>query len=178
MRNLFIFSLLAIVLTGCADMPMSRVMDRCNIGSNVENYSNYAYCLKATYTKEGNAPNAQSVRAFYAQLDVIDEYYKQGKITNAQAKSYAYRAHQETIEADNQSSYARTQALQNSLNALAGVGAQPSGSNQNVGTGGGVCFYRREWTSGFNKICVYNCTGSEASQTIKNTDFCSQIMSR
>lgn len=34
------------------------------------------------------------------------------------------------------------------------------------------CIKNREWTSGFNKNCVYNCVGSEAVKTIRATDLC------
>lgn len=123
------FSLyLILTLSGCADMPMSRVMARCDIGNNIENFSNYAYCLKATYSREGNAPNAPSVRAFYSYIDVITEKYQQRQITNAEAKSYAYRAWQETIDSNNQKSAARSQAFLNSLNALGTMGTHPSAS--------------------------------------------------
>lgn len=37
---------------------------------------------------------------------------------------------------------------------------------------GPTCFKRREWTSGFNKNCVYDCAGSEAVQTIGTAELC------
>ena len=35
-----------------------------------------------------------------------------------------------------------------------------------------TCFKKGEYTSGFNKICIYNCLGSDRALTIKNTDLC------
>ena len=35
-----------------------------------------------------------------------------------------------------------------------------------------TCFIKGEYTSGFNKICVYNCLGSDKAITIKNTQLC------
>lgn len=44
--------------------------------------------------------------------------------------------------------------------------------------GGVSCFKEREWTSGFNKNCVYSCLGSEAVQTIGATQLCPLTISR
>lgn len=35
-----------------------------------------------------------------------------------------------------------------------------------------TCFKKREWVSGFNKNCVYDCVGSEAVETISNVALC------
>jgi hypothetical protein len=35
-----------------------------------------------------------------------------------------------------------------------------------------TCFKKTEYTSGFNKICIYNCMGSDVAITIKNTQLC------
>ena len=35
-----------------------------------------------------------------------------------------------------------------------------------------TCFKKGEYTSGFNKICIYNCLGSDKAITIKNTQLC------
>lgn len=35
-----------------------------------------------------------------------------------------------------------------------------------------TCFKVTEYTSGFNKICIYNCLGSEAAITIGATQLC------
>jgi hypothetical protein len=37
---------------------------------------------------------------------------------------------------------------------------------------GANCYKKREWTSGFNKNCVYDCLGSEAVQTIGMAELC------
>lgn len=55
--------------------------------------------------------------------------------------------------------------------AVAPVGASS-------GTGGVTCFAKREWTSGFNKNCAYDCLGSEAVQTIPSTSPCPQTIVR
>jgi len=99
------FVAVILALSGCAtriDMPMSTVMARCDVGTNVGNFSFYSYCIKDVYSREGNQPNSPAIRAFYSRLDVIDENYCQNKITNAEAKSYAYQAWREMIDADNQ----------------------------------------------------------------------------
>ena len=35
-----------------------------------------------------------------------------------------------------------------------------------------TCFKQGEYTSGFNKICIYNCVGSERAITIGSTQLC------
>lgn len=46
-------------------------------------------------------------------------------------------------------------------------------SNAPNGQSGGInCFKKSEWSSGFNKNCVYDCLGSEAVQTIGATQLC------
>ena len=35
-----------------------------------------------------------------------------------------------------------------------------------------TCFKKGEYTSGFNKICIYNCMGSDVAITIGNTQLC------
>ena len=35
-----------------------------------------------------------------------------------------------------------------------------------------TCFKKGEYISGFNKICIYNCLGSDVAITIKNIQLC------
>ena len=35
-----------------------------------------------------------------------------------------------------------------------------------------TCFKKGEYTSGFNKICIYDCLGSDRALTLKSTDLC------
>ena len=35
-----------------------------------------------------------------------------------------------------------------------------------------TCFKKGEYTSGFNKICIYNCLGSDVAITIASTKLC------
>lgn len=35
-----------------------------------------------------------------------------------------------------------------------------------------TCFKKGEYTSGFNKICIYDCLGSDRAITIKNVQLC------
>ena len=99
MKNLkvYFFILTSICLSSCGTL-MKDVMISCDRGQEFDSYS---YCIKDKYSKEGRQPNDQIVRAFYAHLDAITEAYQTKKITNAQAKSYAYDAFMKTIQADN-----------------------------------------------------------------------------
>jgi len=62
------------------------------------------------------------------------------------------------------------QQRQNSLNA--GLQMMQQSTAAPTSAGQLTCYKVREWTSGFNKNCVYNCLGSEAVQTIGATDLC------
>jgi hypothetical protein len=84
-------------LSACAvTLPMAKVIDTCN-GQDAP-YLQVSRCIQDTYSKKGNTPNASSVKAFYAELAVIDEDYKAKKITEAQAKANLYRAFNDTVE--------------------------------------------------------------------------------
>lgn len=77
----------------------------------------------------------------------------------------------------------RRRIFQGIARGLAAAGAAASASEREdfvpaPGAGGGVCFKQREWTSGFNKNCVYDCTGSEAVQTISSMAFCPLTINR
>jgi hypothetical protein len=73
-------------------------------------FSDMASCIKETYSKEGNAPNDVSVRAFYSMIDAINEKYQMKNVTEAEARSSTYKALLETVEASNQSDANRAAA--------------------------------------------------------------------
>lgn len=77
---------------------MAVVMSNCDQG---QRFDAYAACIKNTYAKSGTRPGSAPVRAFYADLDAISESYRNGRISDAQAKSYAYQAYSRTVEAAN-----------------------------------------------------------------------------
>ena len=90
-----------IFLTGCAStFPMTKVIDACNSQNAL--FKDVAWCIRETYSRSGNTPNANSVKAFYAELDVINELLANKRITEAQAKAGLYRAYSKTIGAANQ----------------------------------------------------------------------------
>jgi hypothetical protein len=95
-----IIVLFFLLLVGCSNMPMERVMRECDTG---QSFNAYASCIKQKYDAEGNHPKAASVRAFYAILAEIKEANSLGNMTDAQAKSALYKALLATIEADNKS---------------------------------------------------------------------------
>lgn len=64
------------------------------------------------------------------------------------------------------------QARRQSLNAQQRIIQNTQQSSGSVGRREFTCFKEREWSSGFNKNCVYNCMGSEAVQTIGATEMC------
>mgnify|MGYP001766917019 CR=1 FL=1 len=62
---------------------------------------------------------------------------------------------------------ARRQSLNNQQRII-----QSTQSSGSVGGQGVACFKKHEWSSGFNKNCVYSCLGSEAVRTIRATELC------
>ena len=84
---------------------MEKVIDTCN--SQDAPFPQVSKCIKDTYAKKGNTPNANSVKAFYAELAVIDEAYQAKKMTEVQAKASLYRAYSDTVGADNRSNQGR-----------------------------------------------------------------------
>jgi hypothetical protein len=92
----------AVLLVGCGT-KMATVMSNCDQG---QRFDSYAICIRSTYDKSGRDPRAPIVRAFYADLDAISESYRNGQISNAQAKSLTYQAYSRTIEAANERSSA------------------------------------------------------------------------
>jgi hypothetical protein len=94
-------SLIALLMVGCT-LPMTKVIDACNDPSAP--FPAVSQCIQQTYAKKGNTPNANVVKAFYAELAVITEDYQAKRITDAQARANLYRAYTNTIDADNKSS--------------------------------------------------------------------------
>jgi len=108
------FSLLCLflLLTACettsGSKQMKTVMNECDTG---QSFDIYVSCIKNTYQTEGTRPDAPSIRAFYANLDMINEAFANSKITKVQAKSLAYDAYMKTVHADNQRNDAMSEAL-------------------------------------------------------------------
>lgn len=96
--QIFKILLIGVALAGCT-LPMTKVIDGCN--SSNPAFPVVAKCIQDTYNEKGNTPNATSVKAFYAELAVINEEYLSKKINDTQAKANLYRAYQNTVGADN-----------------------------------------------------------------------------
>jgi hypothetical protein len=98
-RTLFAIVFIS-TLAGCT-LPMTKVIETCN-NANAP-FPEVSQCIQQTYAKNGNHPNATSVKSFYAELAVITEDYQSKKITDAQARAKLYRAYSNTVDADNRS---------------------------------------------------------------------------
>ena len=106
MKLLSIGLLVIFGLAGCATtLPMEKVIDVCN--SQDAPFPQVSQCIKDMYAQKGNTPNANSVKAVYAELAVISEDYQTRKITNTQARANLYRAYSDTVGADNRSNKGR-----------------------------------------------------------------------
>ena len=70
------------------------------------------------------------------------------------------------------------QARQQSLNNQQRIIQNTQRTYSNTSGSGVTCFKQREWSSGFNKNCVYSCLGSEAVQTIGATELCPLTITR
>lgn len=70
------------------------------------------------------------------------------------------------------------QARRQSLNNQQRIIQNTQRTYSNTSGSGVTCFKQREWSSGFNKNCVYSCLGSEAVQTIGATELCPLTITR
>jgi len=104
-------------LTGCqtttASMQpqrkqMQAVLNECDRG---QSFDLYVSCVKGTYQTQGTMPNSPVVRAFYSNLDMINESYLNKTITQAQAMSYSYDSYMRTIHSDNVRGQAASDAM-------------------------------------------------------------------
>jgi len=78
------------------------------------------------------------------------------------------------IRSRRQSLNAQQQIIDNmALQQITNTASRPS-----ISSGGTTCFKQREWTSGLNKNCVYDCLGSEAVQTVGAAELCPLTISR
>ena len=100
MNKIRVSLLSCLIVAGCT-LPMTKVIDACN--DPTASFPVVSQCIQQTYAKKGNTPNANSVKAFYAELAVINEAYQAKKITDAQARASLYRAYSDTVGADNNS---------------------------------------------------------------------------
>ena len=105
MNKLLILILTSFLCACATTLPMEKVIDDCN--SQDMPYPKVYKCIKDTYSKKGNTPNANSVKAFYSELAVIDEDYRTKKISEVQAKANLYRAYSDTIDAYNRANRGR-----------------------------------------------------------------------
>lgn len=97
--NVGVIAFVCSILMACVSgIPMSRAMSQCD---SVQKFSDYASCIRSTYDKQGRYPNDAVIKAFYANLDEINEAFKNGKLTEAQARSAAYNAYLKTVDASN-----------------------------------------------------------------------------
>jgi len=94
--------ILLLFVSGCATKGarMSDIMKECDEGRD---FPKYAECLKTTYKEKGAQPESENVKAFYAFLDQVSLVYKDGHMTDTQAKDNAFWAWMATIDSSNMS---------------------------------------------------------------------------
>lgn len=113
-----IICLFSLMLLSSCGTQMIQVLENCDEG---QDFSLFAKCVKSTYAREGRSPNSSIVRVFYANLDEIEEAYRQNRLTSTQARSQTLNAYMQTIDASNAaSSRAMGGALQNYGNTVYG----------------------------------------------------------
>jgi len=101
-----LFSVALLPLGSMAQQPRKQMQTVLNECDNGQSFDVYVDCVKSTYRSQGTLPDAPISRAFLAQLDVLNESYKNGQLSQAQSKALAYDAFLKTIYADNQNSAA------------------------------------------------------------------------
>lgn len=111
-RLILLLAVFSCLLLGGCGVMMKDVMSECDRG---QSFDSFTYCVKSTYSQKGRKPNDSVVRAFYSNLDLINEAYRAKQITEAQAKSMAWDSYMRTIQASNDRADA---AFMNQMNAL------------------------------------------------------------
>ena len=125
--------------------------------------SNYDVCYAVTDPRQNMPMSGWTVKA-----DVARKIARQRGITCDQHQfSKTHRRDTETRAIQKQQTDRAIQQLQNAIDGRSN--SQFGGYSASQST---TCFKSSEWTSGFNKNCVYNCLGSEAVQTISATSLC------
>ncbi len=104
----------------------------------------------------------QDDEEYHAYCLVLAERLDQKQISFAEFDSERITRFN-AIQARRQSLYAQQQMIQNTQSQQYSRGSI---------SGGSACFFKSEWTSGFNTNCVYSCVGGEAVQTISSTSIC------
>ena len=100
MNKIIVSLFVCFMVLGCAHrLQMDSVINSC--ANQNDAFPQISTCIQEVYNKDGRNPNANSVKAFYAELAVIDEDYRSGKISDAQAKASLYRSYSETVEKSN-----------------------------------------------------------------------------
>ncbi len=113
-----LFFLLSACETTPSKMSMSQVMKGCDVDFGTS-FDRYAGCIKYRYEQYGNQPNAITVRAFIAHVEVLEEKYSSNQISNAQAKALTHDYFLKTIHSQNQRDAAAADAaLLNTLNSI------------------------------------------------------------
>lgn len=64
------------------------------------------------------------------------------------------------------------QQAPNTLGLVTGAALLGQATGATPVAAGTTCMKKREWTSGFNRNCVYDCLGSEAVQTVPSAQMC------
>jgi hypothetical protein len=164
LRHTALVLFVAVSMTACGTQ-MRDVMRTCD---RYTDFSGYAGCIKRIYTADGRSPNSLSVKAFFSHLEAIDEGYRQGKISNARARSLAYDAFIATVQADNDRSRQQNDAL---IRALGAIQQQSSPLPAANGYSSG-CTLQSQARSGLNKICYYNCAGSIRAENVGAAEIC------
>jgi hypothetical protein len=82
------------------------------------------------------------------------------------------------FEADKAAKAARRRAALGAFMASAGASDSSDAPRSTMPHAGMTCMKKREWTSGFNKNCVYDRLGSDAVQTIGMAELCPLTYSR
>ncbi|MCE7526942.1 hypothetical protein [Polynucleobacter sp. IMCC 30228] len=94
-----LFSLLiSLSLLSCSTaLTMNQVINQCDSNKNDSNfYKNFTYfttCIQETYNKNGSNPAGLQTKNFYSELNKINEEYKNGQLTNVDAKMAAHKAY-------------------------------------------------------------------------------------
>lgn len=185
LRNI-ILSLVLCMLSACAGLGLNlderRVQNAFDTAK--ERLEQRARAGEITWVKA--ATKTRDLDKYFAQRTDLDTSWKfdqDDEEYHAYAIALAERLDRKQIsyaefDASRIQRFNAIQARRQSLNNQQRIIQNTQRTYSNTSGSGVTCFKQREWSSGFNKNCVYSCLGSEAVQTIGATELCPLTITR
>ncbi len=169
MKNALLLLFILLSLTCC--ITLREAQSGCE--SKYTAFTDIVACTNQAFANDPRATDNANLKFYLMRGNQLAQMVKSDRISNYDAKvewqaDYLNYRNQAAID-DRRIAAALNAAA--AMSAPTRTGASPSlgGASYKPGL---TCLYKSQWNSGFNKNCVYDCVGSQAVETISNTDIC------